>query len=184
MLDQQKAIVDHLKAGVSKIVYSSTIKQAAAVQSCILEKCPDSHLYHSQLSAIEKQAIEDQFSQGLSKTLVTTKAFSLGIHIDDVGVVVHAGLPLNIEQYLQESGRGGRDGSPCQSYVFYTSRDIHLSKFMLNLSYPDTKLLADVYQKLDENLQIEGKSELDYDCLLYTSPSPRDATLSRMPSSA
>ena len=27
----------------------------------------------------------------------------------------------------------------------------------------------------------DGKS---YDCLLYTSPSPRDATLSRMPSSA
>ena len=25
---------------------------------------------------------------------------------------------------------------------------------------------------------------LDYTCLLYTSPSPRDATLSRMPSSA
>ena len=29
--------------------------------------------------------------------------------------------------------------------------------------------------------RIEG---LDYICLLYTSPSPRDATLSRMPSSA
>ena len=27
-------------------------------------------------------------------------------------------------------------------------------------------------------------SEALYDCLLYTSPSPRDATLSRMPSSA
>ena len=26
--------------------------------------------------------------------------------------------------------------------------------------------------------------EIDYNCLLYTSPSPRDATLSRMPSSA
>ena len=25
---------------------------------------------------------------------------------------------------------------------------------------------------------------MDYSCLLYTSPSPRDATLSRMPSSA
>ena len=36
---------------------------------------------------------------------------------------------------------------------------------------------------------IGGKSALDYlikvrGCLLYTSPSPRDATLSRMPSSA
>ena len=28
------------------------------------------------------------------------------------------------------------------------------------------------------------RAGLDYDCLLYTSPSPRDATLSRMPSSA
>ena len=29
-----------------------------------------------------------------------------------------------------------------------------------------------------------GLKYLDDDCLLYTSPSPRDATLSRMPSSA
>ena len=30
----------------------------------------------------------------------------------------------------------------------------------------------------------EGWGTMDSDCLLYTSPSPRDATLSRMPSSA
>ena len=30
----------------------------------------------------------------------------------------------------------------------------------------------------------DGKREAAYICLLYTSPSPRDATLSRMPSSA
>ena len=34
-------------------------------------------------------------------------------------------------------------------------------------------------------IDISGVSDLSYiDCLLYTSPSPRDATLSRMPSSA
>ena len=31
---------------------------------------------------------------------------------------------------------------------------------------------------------IEGADVLDMDCLLYTSPSPRDGLLSRMPSSA
>ena len=31
---------------------------------------------------------------------------------------------------------------------------------------------------------LEGVDVGDSDCLLYTSPSPRDATLSRMPSSA
>ena len=30
----------------------------------------------------------------------------------------------------------------------------------------------------------EGRFDLDTDCLLYTSPSPRDGLLSRMPSSA
>ena len=41
-----------------------------------------------------------------------------------------------------------------------------------------------VFQTVDG--QKYGQIELDYDyiCLLYTSPSPRDATLSRMPSSA
>ena len=35
----------------------------------------------------------------------------------------------------------------------------------------------------DEVLYLE-EDRAHYDCLLYTSPSPRDATLSRMPSSA
>ena len=43
------------------------------------------------------------------------------------------------------------------------------------------------YQTLikDETLfTIGGEPVMYYGCLLYTSPSPRDATLSRMPSSA
>ena len=35
-----------------------------------------------------------------------------------------------------------------------------------------------------ENWNLSPKSVVTYICLLYTSPSPRDATLSRMPSSA
>ena len=35
-----------------------------------------------------------------------------------------------------------------------------------------------------EALSREIQEELNINCLLYTSPSPRDATLSRMPSSA
>ena len=35
-----------------------------------------------------------------------------------------------------------------------------------------------------EYLEEEGEDDDDWGCLLYTSPSPRDATLSRMPSSA
>ena len=53
-----------------------------------------------------------------------------------------------------------------------------------------------ISRSLEEQLSKEKQSELEQglagdrlarrirDCLLYTSPSPRDATLSRMPSSA
>ena len=41
-------------------------------------------------------------------------------------------------------------------------------------------------QQTDEAVALEGRGAAAYldICLLYTSPSPRDATLSRMPSSA
>ena len=34
------------------------------------------------------------------------------------------------------------------------------------------------------SVELKGEWDWDNNCLLYTSPSPRDATLSRMPSSA
>ena len=40
------------------------------------------------------------------------------------------------------------------------------------------------YSIATDDRDIETLADLYTDCLLYTSPSPRDATLSRMPSSA
>ena len=50
-------------------------------------------------------------------------------------------------------------------------------------------LIPEIWQAVAERTGVAelGKTTRDipvYDCLLYTSPSPRDATLSRMPSSA
>ncbi|XP_014674871.1 PREDICTED: ATP-dependent DNA helicase Q-like 3 [Priapulus caudatus] len=41
-----------------------------------------------------------------------TIAFGMGVNIPDVDIVVHWGAPRGIEQFTQESGRAGRDGSP------------------------------------------------------------------------
>ena len=48
-------------------------------------------------------------------------------------------------------------------------------------------ILAGIKKERDDPTEIEGRQALfvvNLPCLLYTSPSPRDATLSRMPSSA
>ena len=46
------------------------------------------------------------------------------------------------------------------------------------------ELVAHVQAKRAAKQQLRLQSEQDYACLLYTSPSPRDGLLSRMPSSA
>ena len=57
---------------------------------------------------------------------------------------------------------------------------------MLSFIFTDAKIPAPVLQRLlkDTTDRSFNSITVDSDCLLYTSPSPRDATLSRMPSSA
>ena len=50
--------------------------------------------------------------------------------------------------------------------------------------FPETFLPYYPYFSFVEPPVLMGKSHMKLYCLLYTSPSPRDATLSRMPSSA
>ena len=52
------------------------------------------------------------------------------------------------------------------------------------LSFDRGFLSSDVRYQIDVHLPDDEGNTRHYSCLLYTSPSPRDATLSRMPSSA
>ena len=57
-------------------------------------------------------------------------------------------------------------------------------KAMLERSLETETKAAEVYAGIIDLLEEVGDQEMYDACLLYTSPSPRDATLSRMPSSA
>ena len=61
------------------------------------------------------------------------------------------------------------------------------SKDLIEKPKKDDNILREVvgdYTNDTKRKQELSESDIDKLCLLYTSPSPRDATLSRMPSSA
>jgi superfamily II DNA/RNA helicase len=52
------------------------------------------------------------FSDGSAQTMVATDIAARGIHVDDIGLVVHADPPVEHKAYLHRSGRTARAGAP------------------------------------------------------------------------
>ncbi|HEY9635786.1 MAG TPA: ATP-dependent DNA helicase RecQ [Coleofasciculaceae cyanobacterium] len=66
--------------------------------------------YHAGLSPEERREIEASWLSGKSQFVVCTCAFGMGINKPDVRWVVHFQPPQLLSEYIQEVGRGGRDG--------------------------------------------------------------------------
>ena len=58
-----------------------------------------------------RDAILKQFSkESCLRVVIATVAFGLGIDCPDVRSVIHFGVPEDVETYIQQIGRAGRDG--------------------------------------------------------------------------
>ncbi len=66
--------------------------------------------YHAGLSPNQRRDIESQWLTGTLQFVVCTSAFGMGINKANVRWIIHFQPPSLLSEYLQEVGRGGRDG--------------------------------------------------------------------------
>ena len=66
---------------------------------------------HGDLNQNQRQRALDGFAAGYPRVLVATDVAARGLHIDDVGLVVHFDPPNDHKDYLHRSGRTGRAGA-------------------------------------------------------------------------
>ena len=52
----------------------------------------------------------------------------MGINVQDVNTIVHYGAPQNLEDYFQESGRGGQSGGDADSTIYWKPVDCPVRK--------------------------------------------------------
>ena len=70
-------------------------------------------MYTRAMSDEMKKKILDSFMTegGKLRLVIATSAFSMGVNCPDMCNVMHFGPPSSVVQYVQESGRGGRNGN-------------------------------------------------------------------------
>ena len=107
---------------------------------------------------------------GVVRIVFATIALGMGIDLKDVNTVIHYGAPQNMEDYFQESGRGGRSGQDAVSTVYWKPVDCPVRKQPTSLR--DHELIT--VRRYVENVTVcRRKWLLDYFGIQY------DAEVSR-----
>ena len=89
-------------------------------------------IYRCILPTEKKEQILTTFSRTDSKLrlVIATTAFGLGVDCADIRQVIHWGLPNTVEEYVQESGRSGRDGRSAEAILYQGKVGLHCTKLM------------------------------------------------------
>ena len=88
--------------------------------------------YHGQMDIKTKIENQNSFMAGEAGIIVATSAFGMGVDKDDIKTVIHFDIPDSLENYIQETGRAGRDASiRADCFILFDENDLnkHFSLF-------------------------------------------------------
>lgn len=79
--------------------------------------------YHADRTSADRAVIQQQFLHHQLDVVCATSAFGMGVNKADIRYVIHYHLPADLESYVQEIGRAGRDGKQSLAVLLYQPGD-------------------------------------------------------------
>lgn len=139
---------------VPSIIYFSSKKEAERVCQLLRETVSvPVAFYHGDMESSDRIRIQQQFIHDEIRILCATSAFGMGVNKENVRVVIHYHLPDSLENYVQESGRAGRDNKQSLSIVLYQEGDERIHHFLQEESFNQKKDLLFLKDKTKEQLK-------------------------------
>ncbi|MCM3361823.1 RecQ family ATP-dependent DNA helicase [Niallia sp. Sow4_A1] len=145
------------------IVYFSSKKLAEQTVAFLKERASKRIMaYHGGMSQEDRILVQQQFQAGQLDVICATSAFGMGINKEDIRFIIHFHMPTQLESYLQEIGRAGRDGNQSVSMVLYTPGDEWIAYQLIESELPDElqinkwKALLRKYRTFDDWMKNES----------------------------
>ena len=136
------------RLGGSGIVYSTNRKSVRDIAEFLNESGVPAGFYHAGIDPATKDKLQSDWLQNKFPVMVATNAFGMGIDKPDVRFVVHLAPPANLENYVQEAGRAGRDGKDSWAILMYTTPQLLQRQREIDLQFPDKERIRSTYHKL------------------------------------
>jgi len=146
-----KEIVQFIKGieGNSGIIYVQSRKSTEDIAKVLQLNGINAAPYHAGLDSKTRNRVQDDFLMEEVNVIVATIAFGMGIDKPDVRFVIHYDIPKSIENYYQETGRGGRDGLGGHCLAFYSYKDIvKLEKFLRDKGVAEKELAGQLMEEI------------------------------------
>lgn len=154
-------LVSRLK-GTGLIYFSSKKKVEEIAQKLNSSQIVTAAAYHADLSSIERYKVQQSFLNNQIQVVCATSAFGMGIDKKDLRYVIHYHFPADLESYVQEIGRAGRDGQMSLAWLLYTPKDILLQDNLIQKTLPNEVEITNFYTKKESSLSVEKQNLLQY----------------------
>lgn len=145
---------------VSGIIYVTLQKSAETVANYLQREGFSVLAYHAGMDSEQRKAIQTQFMAGEVPIIVATIAFGMGIDKSDIRFVVHYDLPKSIENYAQEIGRAGRDGSDSECLVLANKDNLNVLENFVYGDTPELSAICSVIEQIKKQTQQSTQWEL------------------------
>lgn len=117
--------------------------------------------FYADLDADIKIKILNDFMNNKIEIMIATSAFGMGIDKENIRSVIHYTLSDSLESYLQESGRGSRDGRGCECVMLFTLNDFIDTESKIIKKFLSFASIENLAISLNNRLAIEKKTYKD-----------------------
>lgn len=135
----------------AKIIYVSYTKGAEKLALRLQQNNYPALVYHGKMDHERKTENMEKFINDECDTIVATSAFGMGVDKENVKAVINYDITDSLENYVQETGRAGRDRNiKAHCYLLFDPEDIDKHFTLFYNSRVNRKEISQVWNSLKQ----------------------------------